>query len=102
MMDKLKMAADIKKRADAMNLELSTSEIKAVDPTGLAQVTVSGLAAPLRVIVSPELAKKVCEKEFLLFDFLVFDFFLISYYLILSIHILFWLILFYSPPVKFL
>lgn len=60
MMEKLKMAAEVKKKADAMNLELTSSEIKALDPSGLAQVTVSGLGAPLRIIVSPELAKKVC------------------------------------------
>jgi DNA-binding protein YbaB len=59
MMEKLKMAAEVKKKADAMNLELTSAEIKALDPSGLAQVTVSGLGAPLRVIVSPELAKKV-------------------------------------------
>jgi hypothetical protein len=59
MMEKFKMAAEVKKKADAMNMELTAAEIKALDPSGLAQVTVSGLGAPLRVIVSPELAKKV-------------------------------------------
>eukprot|EP00604_Paraphysomonas_vestita_P003050 CAMPEP_0174821772 /NCGR_PEP_ID=MMETSP1107-20130205/9272_1 /TAXON_ID=36770 /ORGANISM="Paraphysomonas vestita, Strain GFlagA" /LENGTH=102 /DNA_ID=CAMNT_0016039149 /DNA_START=136 /DNA_END=444 /DNA_ORIENTATION=- len=54
----MKLAAEIKRKADAMNIELTSSEIKAVDPSGLAQATVSGLGAPLRIIVSPELAKK--------------------------------------------
>ncbi len=32
MMDTLKMAGEINKKADAMNLELGTLEIKALDP----------------------------------------------------------------------
>lgn len=59
MIEKITLASNIKRKTDELNVQLTKSEVQVVDSTGLAQAIVNGLGAPLRIIVSPELAQKV-------------------------------------------
>jgi DNA-binding protein YbaB len=67
MAEQLKKAQEVKQRAEAMNAEMSTKEVRAMDPTGLAQATVNGLGAPLRILVSPQLCEKVNRENHISF-----------------------------------
>jgi DNA-binding protein YbaB len=59
MMDMMKNAAEIKKKADALNQEVQRTTITETDSTGQVRVTVNGMGGPIKYEISPDLLKKV-------------------------------------------
>lgn len=60
MMDMMKNANEIKRKADALNQQMQTITLSETDSTGLVKATVNGMGAPIKYEISPELLKKVC------------------------------------------
>ena len=61
MMDMMKNATEIKKKADALNKQMQTTTLSETDSTGLVKATVNGMGAPVKYEISPELLKKVSQ-----------------------------------------